>query len=291
MFRGSIVALITPMRQGAIDDIALSRLIEWHLSEGTHGIVPVGTTGESPTLSHDEHEHVIAQTIEIVAGRAPVIAGTGSNATDEAISLTLASQKAGADAALIVTPYYNKPTQDGLFAHYQAIHDATELPIIIYNVPGRTSVDIGVETVARLADLPRIVGIKDASADIVRPLATLAACGPEFCQLSGEDANIVGFLAHGGHGCISVTANVAPRMCSELHNAWQAGDAARALEIHARLYPLHDALFAETSPSPCKYAVHRLGHCEEDIRLPLVPIKEQTRMRVDAAMRSAGLLN
>jgi 4-hydroxy-tetrahydrodipicolinate synthase len=223
MFAGSIVALVTPFRNGALDEQAFQSLVEWHLAEGTNGLVPVGTTGESPTLSHPEHERVIELCVEAAGRRVPVIAGTGSNSTEEAISLTRHAKRAGADAALVVTPYYNKPTQEGLFAHYKAIHDAADLPIVIYNIPGRSVVDMTPETMGRLAKLPNIVGVKDATADIVRPLLTYGTCGPEFCQLSGEDANILAFLAHGGHGCISVTANVAPRLCAQLQQAASGG--------------------------------------------------------------------
>ena len=289
MFHGSIVALVTPFRNGAVDERAFQDIVEWHLREGTHGFVPVGTTGESPTLSHDEHRRVVELCVEAVARRRPVIAGTGSNSTDEAISLTRHAKAAGADAALVVTPYYNKPTQEGLYAHYKAINDAVDLPIIIYNIPGRSVVDMGIETMARLAKLPNIVGVKDATADIVRPLLTRAACGAEFCQLSGEDANAVAFLAHGGQGCISVTANVAPRLCAEMQEAWRAGRPAEALAIHHRLLPLHQALFCETSPAPAKYALSRLGRCAAEVRLPLVEIAERSRERVDAALAAVGL--
>lgn len=290
MFYGSIVAIVTPFRNGLVDEAALQSLIDWHLAEGTHGFVPVGTTGESPTLSHPEHERVIELCIEAVAGKRPVIAGTGSNSTEEAISLTRHAKRAGADAALVVTPYYNRPTQEGLYAHYKAVHDAVDLPIIVYNVPARCGVDILPETLGRLAKLPNIVGVKDASADIVRPLQTHAACGDDFCQLSGEDANVVGFLAHGGQGCISVTANVAPRLCAQLHEAWRAGRRDEALAIHRRLLPLHQALFCESSPTPTKYALSRLGRCTSEMRLPLVKISERGRMQVDAALEAVGLL-
>jgi 4-hydroxy-tetrahydrodipicolinate synthase len=289
MFHGSIVALVTPFRNGAIDERAFQGLVEWHVREGTHGFVPVGTTGESPTLSHEEHRRVVELCVEAAGRRRPVIAGTGSNSTDEAISLTRHAKRAGTDAALVVTPYYNKPTQEGLYAHYKAIHDAVDLPIIIYNIPGRSVVDMGVETMARLARLPNIVGVKDATADIVRPLLTRAACGAEFCQLSGEDANTVAFLAHGGQGCISVTANVAPGLCARMHEAWRAGRPDEALAVHHRLLPLHQALFCETSPSPAKYALSRLGRCAAEVRLPLVEIGERSRERVDAALAAVGL--
>lgn len=289
MFSGSIVALITPFRNGSIDQDSLQSLVEWHISQSTHAIVPTGTTGESPTLSHDEHKSVVETVISTVNKRLPVIAGTGSNSTEEAIMLTQHAEKAGADAALVVTPYYNKPTQHGLIAHYRAIHEACDLPIIIYNIPPRSVIDMSVETMAELATLPRIVGVKDATADIVRPLQTQAACGDDFCMLSGEDANVPGFLAHGGHGTISVTANVAPALCAEMHKKWQAGDAAGALAIHKRLMPLHEALFCESNPVPTKYALSRLGHCTDEVRLPLAPLKPESRARVDAALQAVGL--
>jgi len=291
MFRGSLVALITPFRNGAIDDDALQSLVEWHIEQGTHGLVPVGTTGESPTLSHAEHHRVVELVIEATAKRLPVIAGAGSNATAEAIDLGLHARRAGADALLVVTPYYNKPTQAGLYAHYKAIHDAVDLPILIYNIPGRSVVDMTVETMAALARLPNIAGVKDATCDMVRPLLTTAACGEAFCQLSGEDITTLAFLANGGDGCISVTANVAPRQCAEMHEAWGRGDAREALAIHTRLTPLHRALFLETSPAPVKYAAARLGKCAPDVRLPLVAPGASTREKVDAALVSAGLMN
>jgi 4-hydroxy-tetrahydrodipicolinate synthase len=291
MFRGSIVALITPFRNGGIDEAALQSLVEWQIEQGTHGLVPVGTTGESPTLSHAEHERVVELVIEAAAGRVPVIAGAGSNATSEAISLARHARRAGADAILVVTPYYNKPTQEGLFAHFKAIHDAADLPLIIYNIPGRSVVDMSVETMAALARLQNVVGVKDATCDLARPLLTTLACGQDFCQLSGEDITALSFLAHGGDGCISVTANAAPRQCADLHEAWQRGDAEEALRVHRRLTPLHRALFLETSPAPVKYAVARLGKCAPDVRLPLVAPKEATRAKVDEAMVAAGLIN
>ena len=291
MFGGSIVALVTPFRHGQVDDEALAGLIEWHLDEGTHGFVPVGTTGESPTLSHAEHERVVELCVKTVAGRCPVIAGAGSNSTAEAISLAKHAQAAGADAALVVTPYYNKPTQAGLHAHYQAIHDATDIPIVIYNIPGRSIVDMTPATMGKLAELPRIVGVKDASNDIVRPLLTTAACGEDFIQVSGEDANVVAFLAHGGRGCISVTANVAPKLCAELHDAWATGLMEKALAIHRRLMPLHQALFCESSPSPAKYALSRLGRCRSEVRLPLVEPMQTSKQHIDAALRDVGLMN
>ena len=291
MFHGSIVALVTPFRHGALDEAAFQDLVAWHLAEGTHGFVPVGTTGESPTLSHPEHERVIELCVEAAGGRVPVIAGTGSNSTEEAISLTRHAKRAGADAALVVTPYYNKPTQEGLYAHYRAIHDAVDLPLIIYNIPGRSVVDMTPETMGRLARLPNVVGVKDSTGDIVRPLLTHAACSPEFRQLTGEDANAVAFLAHGGHGAISVTANVAPRLCAGMHEAWRAGRADEALALQRRLLPLHRALFCETNPAPAKYALSRLGLCGDEVRLPLVPLSERGRAEVDAALVAVGLAN
>jgi len=291
MFHGSIVALITPFRNGSLDEQALQSLVEWHVEQGTRGLVPVGTTGESPTLSHAEHERVVELVIEAAAGRLPVIAGAGSNSTAEAISLARHARQAGADAILVVTPYYNKPTQDGLHAHFKAIHDAADLPLIIYNIPGRSVVDMSVDTMARLAGLPNVVGVKDASYDLARPLLTTLACGADFCQLSGEDITALAFLANGGDGCISVTANVAPRQCAEMHEAWQRGDAKGALAIHLRLTPLHKALFLETSPAPVKHAVAKLGRCAPEVRLPLVPPRAATREAVEAAMVGAGLIN
>ncbi|MGH6944235.1 MAG: 4-hydroxy-tetrahydrodipicolinate synthase [Geminicoccaceae bacterium] len=291
MFHGSIVALVTPFRNGGIDEPALQSLVEWHVEQGTHGLVPVGTTGESPTLSHGEHERVVEVVIEAAGRRLPVIAGAGSNSTAEAISLARHAKRAGAVALLVVTPYYNKPTQAGLYAHFKAIHDADELPIIIYNIPARSVVDMSVETMAELAKLRNIVGVKDATCDLVRPLLTAQACGDDFCQLSGEDGTALAFLAGGGHGCISVTANAAPRLCAEMQEAWQRGDAAGALAIHQRLMPLHKALFVETSPAPVKYALARLGKCSAAVRLPLVEPKEASKQTIEAAMVSAGLIN
>jgi 4-hydroxy-tetrahydrodipicolinate synthase len=291
MFRGSIVALITPFRNGGIDEAALQALVEWHIQQGTHGLVPVGTTGESPTLSHAEHGRVVELVVEAADGRVPVIAGAGSNATAEAISLARHAKEVGADAILVVTPYYNKPTQDGLYAHFKAIHDAVDLPLIIYNIPGRSVVDMSVDTMVALARLQNVVGVKDATCDLARPLLTTLACGEDFCQLSGEDITALAFLANGGDGCISVTANVAPRQCAEMHEAWQRGDAKGALAMHLRLTPLHRALFLETSPAPAKYAVARLGRCAPDVRLPLVAPKAATREKVEAAMVAAGVSN
>lgn len=291
MFGGSIVALITPFRNGAIDDATLNDLVSWHIEQGTHGLVPVGTTGESPTLTHDEHKHVVDLVIKAADGRLPVIAGAGSNSTAEAIDFTEHAKKAGADAALIVTPYYNKPTQAGLYAHFKAINDTVDLPFIIYNIPGRSVIDMSVETMAALAKLPNVVGVKDATADLVRPILTSETCGQDFCQLTGEDASTVAFLAHGGHGAISVTANVAPRLCAQMHEAWQSGNAKEALSIHQRLMPLHRALFIEASPAPSKYALERLGKASSELRLPLVECSENAKQAVDDALVAAGLIN
>ena len=291
MFSGSITALITPFRNGAVDEKAFQDFVEWQIQEGTNGFVPVGTTGESPTLSHDEHKRVVELCIEVAKGRVPVIAGAGSNSTAEAIDLTRHAKEAGADAALIVTPYYNKPTQEGLFRHYEAIAKVVDIPIVIYNIPGRSIVDMSVETMARLAKLPNIVGVKDATNDLSRPLATRVAIGTDFCQLSGEDATIAAFLGQGGHGCISVTSNVAPRLCSDLHKAWQAKDFDKFGEIRDRLMPLHSALFCESSPGPVKYAASLLGKSSPETRLPLAPIADSSRTRVEEAMRTVGLLN
>jgi 4-hydroxy-tetrahydrodipicolinate synthase len=292
MFKGSLVALITPMREdGSVDEKAYAEFVDWQIKEGTHGIVPVGTTGESPTLSHAEHRRVVEIAIEVSNGRVPVIAGAGSNSTEEAIALTRHAKEAGADAALIVTPYYNKPTQEGMFLHFTAIADAVDLPIIIYNIPPRSVVDMSVDTMARLARHRNIVGVKDATANLTRPLHTTRACGTDFCQLSGEDHTALAYLAAGGHGCISVTANVAPRLCSDMHMAWAEGRLKDAMAIQDRLVPLHDALFTETSPGPVKYAAALLGKTTERCRLPLAPLMEPTRTRVKAAMTEAGLLN
>ncbi|HXP32162.1 MAG TPA: 4-hydroxy-tetrahydrodipicolinate synthase [Stellaceae bacterium] len=291
MFKGSIVALITPFRDGAVDANAFQKFVEWQIKEGTHAVVPCGTTGESPTLSHAEHNRVVELCVEVAKGRVPVIAGTGSNSTAEAIALTRHAKKAGADAALVVTPYYNKPTQEGLYQHYKAIQDAVELPIIIYNIPARCVVDMSVATMARLAKLPNIVGMKDATNDLARPLRTRAAIGPDFVMLSGEDVTALAFMAQGGDGCISVTANVAPRACADMHEAWQKGDWARAMRINERLGPLHDALFIETSPAPVKYAASLLEKCTPEVRLPLEPASPEAQEKVRQAMRTAGVLN
>lgn len=291
MFKGSYVALVTPFKDGAPDLDTLKKLVDWHVGEGTHGLVPVGTTGESPTLSHAEHGQVIEEVVRAAAGRIPVIAGAGSNNTAEGIDLIRHAERAGADGALVVTPYYNKPTQRGLIAHYTAMHDACTLPIIIYNIPGRSVVDMTPETMGELARLPRIVGVKDATGRIERVSQQRAACGTDFIQLSGEDATALGFNAHGGVGCISVTANVAPRLCAEFQAATLRGDYATALDYQDRLMPLHEAIFIEPGLAGAKYGLSRLGLCADEVRLPLTAILPETRARIDAAMRHAGLIN
>jgi len=291
MFKGSITALITPFRDGRVDEKAFQSFVDWQIAEGTDALVPCGTTGESPTLSHDEHHRVIELCIEAAKGRVPVIAGAGSNSTEEAISLTKHAKKAGANAALHVVPYYNKPTQEGMYRHFKAIHDAVDLPIIIYNIPGRVVVEMSVDTMARLAKLPNIVGVKDSTNDVARATRTRLAIGEKFCQLSGEDANIVGFMAMGGHGAISVTSNVAPGLCAKLHDAWAARDLDTVYAIRDRLAPLNDALFCETNPAPVKYAASLLGKSTVDLRLPMVELAEASKQKVQAAMRSAGLIN
>jgi 4-hydroxy-tetrahydrodipicolinate synthase len=290
-FQGSFTALVTPFKNGSLDEGAFRGLVDWQLAEGTNGLVPVGTTGESPTLSHKEHAQVVEWCIEQARGRAPVIAGAGSNSTAEAIAMSQEAEKAGADAVLIVTPYYNKPTQEGLYQHYKAINDAIGIPIIIYNIPPRSVVDMSVDTMKRLFELKNIAGVKDATASMVRVSQQRQAMGPGFNQLSGEDATALGFNAHGGHGCISVTANVAPRLCAEFQGACQRGDFAAALKLQDKLMPLHHALFIETNPAPAKYALSVLGKCAETVRLPLAPLAEKTRTAVREAMVHAGLIN
>ena len=292
MFKGSLVALITTMTQdGKLDERAFQDFVAWQVAEGTQGLIPVGTTGESPTLSHEEHQRVVEMCIEAAGGKVPVIAGAGSNSTAEAVALARHAKQAGADAALVVTPYYNKPTQEGLYLHFKTIADAVDLPIIIYNIPPRSVVDMSVETMARLAKHPNIVGVKDATANLTRPLHTRAACGPEFCQLSGEDHTVLSFLAAGGVGCISVTANVAPRLLREMHDAWAEGRLNDAMSIQDRLLPVHDAMFCESSPGPAKFGASLLGKGTDHCRLPLAPIAEASRARVRSALSGAGLLN
>jgi 4-hydroxy-tetrahydrodipicolinate synthase len=290
MFKGSFTALITPFKNGKLDEEAFQRFIEWQINEGTHGLVPAGTTGESPTLDYDEHKRVIELAVETAKSRVPVIAGTGSNSTDEAIELTEYAAKVGADAVLIVTPYYNKPTQEGLYQHYKAINDAVAIPIVIYNIPGRSVVDMSVDTMTRCFALKNVVGVKDATANLARTSQQRLAMGPEFNLLSGEDATALGFMAHGGHGCISVASNIAPRLCADFQNACLAGDYKTALALQDRLMPLHDAMFCEANPGPVKYAASRLGLCEADMRLPLVPISQASQRIVDAALARVGLV-
>ncbi len=289
MFKGSFTALITPFKGGKVDEDAFARLVEWQIAEGTHGLVPCGTTGESPTLSTEEHKRVIALCVEVAGKRVPIVAGCGSNSTEEAIDLTRFAREAGADATLQVMPYYNKPTQEGLYLHVKAINDAVDLPIILYNVPVRTITDMSVATMARCAKLKNVIGVKDATANVARVTQQRNACGERFVQLSGEDGTCLGFMAHGGVGCISVTSNIAPRLCSDFQNACLAGDWKKALVLQDKLMPLHDSMFCETNPAPVKYAAARLGLCAEDCRLPLAPLTDASRKVVDKALADAGL--
>jgi 4-hydroxy-tetrahydrodipicolinate synthase len=290
-FRGSFTALVTPFKNGALDEKAFRDIVEWQIVEGTNGLVPVGTTGESPTLSHDEHKQVVEWCVDQADGRVPVIAGAGSNSTAEAIELSRHAESAGADAVLIVTPYYNKPTQEGLYQHYKAINDAVGIPIIIYNIPGRSIVDMSVDTMARLYELKNIAGVKDATANMARVSQQRAAMGSDFNQLSGEDITALGFMGHGGHGCISVTSNVAPRLCSEFQAACLKGNFAAALKLQDKLTPLHINLFVETSPAPIKFAMSLIGKCANTVRLPMVPASEKAQTAVRQAMVHAGLIN
>ncbi len=291
MFKGSFTALITPFTDNGVDEAAYQSFVEWQIAEGTDGLVPCGTTGESPTLSHEEHHRVVELCVDVAKSKkVPVIAGAGSNSTAEAISLAAHAKRAGADAVLVVTPYYNKPTQEGLYQHYKAIHDAVDIPIVIYNIPGRCVIDMSVETMARLASLPNIVGVKDATNDLGRPIKTRALCGDAFSKLSGEDGTAVAFLAQGGHGCISVTSNIAPRLCAEMQDAWAAGNLARVAELRDKLAPLHDSMFCETNPAPVKYAASLLGWGNGKVRLPLTGISEASQQRVKAAMQACGLI-
>jgi 4-hydroxy-tetrahydrodipicolinate synthase len=292
MFRGSIAALVTPMHNGSLDEDAFRAFVEWQIREGSTALVPVGTTGESPTLSHAEHRRIVELCIETADGRVPVIAGAGSNSTQEAVELAEHAESAGADAVLVVTPYYNKPSQRGLYAHFRAVAEAIGIPLIIYNIPPRSVIDMSVETMAQLVrDCANVIGVKDATANLARASLQRHAIGSDFLQLSGEDATALGFMAHGGHGCISVTANVAPKLCSEFQEACLAGDYRTALQYQDRLMPLHRALFLEPSPAPTKYALSLLGHMREDVRSPIVPVGQETRAEVESAMRHAGLLN
>jgi 4-hydroxy-tetrahydrodipicolinate synthase len=290
-FRGSFTALVTPFKSGGVDEGTFRNLVEWQIAEGTNGLVPVGTTGESPTLSHDEHNKVVEWCVDQAKGRVPVVAGAGSNSTKEAVDLAKHAEKAGADAVLVVTPYYNKPTQEGMYQHFKAINDVIGIPIIIYNIPPRSVIDMSVDTMKRLFELKNIAGVKDATANMARTSQQREACGPDFNQLSGEDITALGFNAHGGHGCISVTSNVAPRLCSEFQAACGRGDYATALKLQDKLAPLHINIFCETSPAPIKYAMSLIGKCSEEVRLPMVPASENARQKVREAMVHAGLIN
>lgn len=290
MFKGSFVALITPFKDGKVDETAFRSFIEWQITEGSDGLVPCGTTGESPTLSHEEHQKVTEICIEVTDGRIPVIAGAGSNSTEEAISLAQHARTAGADAVLVVTPYYNKPTQAGLFAHYKAINDNAKIPIIIYNIPGRSIIDMSVETMADLSKLDYIVGVKDATAQLDRPILTTLACGKDFCQLTGEDGTAIPHLAAGGHGCISVTGNILPRQCSEMQKAWAEGNIKKAMELQELLMPVHAAIFCETSPGPVKYAAELLGLFSSEARLPITEIADDSKVTVKEALKHVGVI-
>ena len=291
MLKGSMPALVTPFKDGAVDIDTLKSLVDWHIEQGSHGLVPVGTTGESPTLTHEEHEMVVSEVVKAAAGRVPVIAGAGSNNTAESLRFMANAKEVGATAALVVTPYYNKPTQAGLIAHFKTLHDACELPIVIYNIPGRSVVDMSPQTMGELAKLPRIIGVKDATGDLARVCEQRITCGADFLQISGEDATAHGFNAQGGIGCISVTANAAPKLCAELQNACLAGDYATALDLQDKLMPLHQAIFTEPGLVGAKYAMSQLGLCSDEVRLPLTPLTESTKGLIRNALRHAGLLN
>ena len=291
MLKGSMPALVTPFKDGAVDVDTLKSLVNWHIEQGSHGLVPVGTTGESPTLTHEEHEMVVAEVVKAAAGRVPVIAGAGSNNTAESLRFMAHAKEVGATAALVVTPYYNKPTQAGLIAHFKTLHDACELPIVIYNIPGRSVVDMSPQTMGELAKLPRIIGVKDATGDLARVCEQRITCGADFLQISGEDATAHGFNAQGGIGCISVTANAAPKLCAELQNACLAGDYATALDLQDKLMPLHQAIFTEPGVVGAKYAMSQLGLCSDEVRLPLTPLSDGTKSLIRDALRHAGLLN
>ena len=291
MLKGSMPALVTPFKDGAVDVDTLKSLVDWHIEQGSHGLVPVGTTGESPTLTHEEHEMVVAEVVKAAAGRVPVIAGAGSNNTAESLRFMAHAKEVGATAALVVAPYYNKPTQAGLIAHFKTLHDACELPIVIYNIPGRSVVDMSPQTMGELAKLPRIIGVKDATGDLARVCEQRITCGADFLQISGEDATAHGFNAQGGIGCISVTANAAPKLCAELQNACLAGDYATALDLQDKLMPLHQAIFTEPGLVGAKYAMSQLGLCSDEVRLPLTPLSDGTKSLIRDALRHAGLLN
>tara|TARA_A100001011_G_scaffold123480_1_gene130359 strand:+ start:506 stop:1378 length:873 start_codon:yes stop_codon:yes gene_type:complete len=290
MFKGSIPAVITPFIGDKVDYDSLFKVLNFLIDNGSHGLVPCGTTGESPTLSHEEHKKIIEETIRIADNRVPVIAGTGSNNTLEAVEYTEHAEKSGADAALIVTPYYNKPTQSGLYEHFKTIADRTNIPIIIYNIPGRSIIDMTIETMIELSKIKKIIGVKDATNDLFRPLLTRKKMQNDFCYLSGEDGTALAYLAQGGHGCISVTANVAPKLCSELHSAWQDGNISKAQEINLKLSSLHNALFIESSPGPVKYAASLLGLCNKKTRLPLSEIKDDTKKLIKSCLQELQLL-
>ena len=290
MFSGIFTALITPFKDGKIDEKAFQSFVEWQIAQGVHGVVPCGTTGESPTLSHEEHNRVIELCVEVARGKVKVMAGTGSNSTDEAIEFTRHAKKIGADGALIVSPYYNKPTQEGLFQHFKAIHDAVEIPIVVYNIPGRSVIDIKDETMERMVPLKNIVGVKDATGDLMRPSALRARVGERFALLSGEDGTAVAYNAQGGQGCISVSSNIMPRACADVQEATLAWDYKKALQLHEKLVPLHQSMFCETSPAPVKYAASLLGKCTPDVRLPLVTASPECRTRVQAEMKRLGLV-
>ena len=291
MLRGSITALITPMLNGNVDEKAFASFVDWQIAEGSHGLVPVGTTGESPTVSHEEHRRVVEICVEVANKRVPVVAGAGSNSTAEAVELTRFAEDVGADAVLSVVPYYNKPTQEGMFQHFSAVAGATDLPIVLYSVPGRTVVDLTVDTIARLREAhDNIIGVKDATANMERASLQRAKLGPDFILLSGDDSSALGFNAHGGHGCISVTANIAPRLCSQLQELSLAGDFKGALAIQDKLSYLHKDLFMEPNPAPAKYAANRLNLCANELRLPLLPISKPTQEAMDFALSHAGLI-
>ena len=291
MFKGSFVALATPFVNGQVNDDAFQSFVDWQVKEGTHGLVPCGTTGESPTLTHAEHKHVTELCIKAAAGRVPVLAGAGSNSTSEAVDLAVHAQSTGADAILVVTPYYNKPTQNGLFAHFEAINNAVNIPIIVYNIPGRSVINVELDTMKRIADLSNIAGVKDATADLSVPQQVINTIGTDFAQMTGEDATAIPFLAAGGQGCISVTANVTPGLCAEQHNLWNAGDVKGAQAIQQKLAALHSSMFCESSPGPVKYAAKLLGLFSDEMRLPMVEISDSSKAQVETAMRGLGLLD
>jgi len=290
MYKGSFVALITPFQDGAVDEKTYQSFVDWQVKQGTHGLVPCGTTGESPTLTHSEHHRVTELCIEAAAGRVPVMAGAGSNSTAEAVELAQHAEKAGADSVLVVTPYYNKPTQEGLYQHFKAVNDAVGIPIFIYNIPGRSVVDMSLDTFKRLADLQNIAGVKDATADLARPVVYANALPDDFCLFSGEDATAIPYLVAGGHGCISVTANIAPALCAQQHEAWQAGDVQRAMDIQQQLIQVHSAMFCESSPGPVKYAAELMGLCSSEMRLPMCEIADSSKIAVEKAVRELGLI-